>query len=136
MLQVTTNSPVSTSTAAAKQCTARRRNSYKISIENGATTMDANSSSVSSSNTSKKFRIIVKQRSFEVDPVRMSRLSPIFAAVCRIGNGMEREIVDEKAEDISTFLQCIDSTKKIDREYWSSTIKPFTIPLSRVELHN
>ncbi len=94
--------------------TPQRRNSYGNSTikSTGAATVPV------SQLPPRTFRIIVKGATFEVDPEKMRRFSPVFASMCAERSGMaEREIVDEKVEDISTFLACITAPQKIDRKF-------------------
>lgn len=49
---------------------------------------------------------------FTVDSEKMRQLSPIFELMCfgrdfENGRELAREIVDEKSDDISTFLRCL-----------------------------
>lgn len=68
------------------------------------------------------FKIFVKNQTFTVDSTKLSQKSPIFALMCfgqEFENGSRelcREIVDEKSEDISDFLNCLQSPKKISRK--------------------
>lgn len=70
------------------------------------------------------FKIFVKNQTFTVDSAKLSKLSPIFAAMCfgqEFENGrreLSREIVDEKSDDIADFLNCLQLPKKITRKIY------------------
>uniref|UniRef100_A0A914CAI7 BTB domain-containing protein n=1 Tax=Acrobeloides nanus TaxID=290746 RepID=A0A914CAI7_9BILA len=78
------------------------------------------SSPPSSSNLERPFKLLVKNQVFTVDSEKMRRLSPIFGLMFENGrdfeNGRElaREIVDEKSDDISTFLRCLYDHNQIN----------------------
>src|SRR3569623_1290500 len=81
------------------------------------------SSPPSSSNLERPFKLLVKNQVFTVDSEKMRRLSPIFGLMFENGrdfeNGRElaREIVDEKSDDISTFLRCLYAHNQINGKY-------------------
>ena len=65
------------------------------------------------------FKLLVKDRTFVIDPASLSKLSPIFATMLfgkDFENGREliREIVDEKSADISAFLKCLDDSRALN----------------------
>lgn len=72
----------------------------------------------SSSKTTRPFKLVVKNEVFTVDSEKMRKLSPVFAFMCfgrdfEDGRELTREIVDEKVDDIATFLLCTHDHRKI-----------------------
>ncbi|VDK42598.1 unnamed protein product [Anisakis simplex] len=65
------------------------------------------------------FKLLVKDQTFLIDSASLSKVSPIFAVMLfgkEFENGRElsREIVDEKSNDISIFLRCLDEPSCIN----------------------
>jgi hypothetical protein len=61
------------------------------------------------------FKLLVKQSTFTIDSNTLRDQSPIFAVMCygrdfENGRELEREIVDENVDDISIFVQCLQSS--------------------------
>lgn len=80
--------------------------------------LDDCSPSSSTSSLERPFKLMVKSQVFTVDSEKMRRLSPIFELMCfgrdfEGGRELAREIVDEKENDIDTFLRCLYDHAKI-----------------------
>uniref|UniRef100_A0A914S1E8 BTB domain-containing protein n=1 Tax=Parascaris equorum TaxID=6256 RepID=A0A914S1E8_PAREQ len=64
------------------------------------------------SSCDRPFKLLVKDQTFLIDSASLSKVSPVFAAMLfgkdfENGRELAREIVDEKSNDISTFLMCL-----------------------------
>lgn len=74
------------------------------------------------------FKLLVKDRTFVIDPKNLSKLSPVFAVMLfgkDFENGRElvREIVDEKSADISTFLKCLDDPRAMNAKNFPTVLR-------------
>ncbi|KAI6184350.1 BTB and MATH domain-containing protein 39 [Aphelenchoides bicaudatus] len=76
------------------------------------------SSNTPTTPTERPFKLLVKNQVFVIDAEKFGKLSPVFNFMC-FGKDFDnreliREVVDEKAENISEFLQCIHNHAKIN----------------------
>lgn len=96
------------------------------------------SSNTPTTPTERPFKLLVKNQVFVIDAEKFGKLSPVFNFMC-FGKDFDnreliREVVDEKAENISEFLQCIHNHAKING--MSSSLKSKYLMFFRMELSN
>lgn len=90
-------------------------------INNNKAIMDEENLQISSKNSHRSFKLLVRDEIFLIDAEWLSKLSPIFAKILEekdFENGeLLREIVDESSADIADFLQCLKNFCNINSEF-------------------
>ncbi|VDM24760.1 unnamed protein product [Toxocara canis] len=74
------------------------------------------------------FKLLVRDQTFLIDSASLSKVSPVFAVMMfgkdfENGRELEREIVDEKSDDISLFLGCLDDAKSINEGNFATVLR-------------
>ncbi|VDN55489.1 unnamed protein product [Dracunculus medinensis] len=91
------------------------------------TIMDEENLQISSKNSHRSFKLLVRDEIFLIDAEWLSKLSPIFAKILEekdFENGeLLREIVDESSADIADFLQCLKNFCNINNENFKTIIR-------------
>uniref|UniRef100_A0A914ZG68 BTB domain-containing protein n=1 Tax=Parascaris univalens TaxID=6257 RepID=A0A914ZG68_PARUN len=80
------------------------------------------------SSCDRPFKLLVKDQTFLIDSASLSKVSPVFAAMLfgkdfENGRELAREIVDEKSNDISTFLMCLSDAHCINESNFATVLR-------------